>query len=238
MNRVAIYHFTDGSEKRPIVNEKQMIALREFASGYGIVEKEYLDKSIKKCEQEEKQTLMEEIINYDVLVTKDFYHIAINTGTCISLMQQFFVMGVETHSIEDGCFTFSEAPFDRKLNVAIYHAKYEDNSPSASQQKKGNCITAQTQVDVLRLFVKKKTDWNVIDVYVDEAQGQSDDKQKSLLELIENRRKYDLVLCKDFNTIHWRTAKFCKRRNGMQLDIYSIKEGYLKYEGRGFYEKK
>lgn len=238
MNKVAIYHFTDGSKKRPIVNEKKMIALREYASVYGIVEKEYLDKSIKKCEQEEKQILMEEIINYDVLVTKDFYHIAVNTGTCIGLMQQFLMLGVETHSIEDGCFTFSEAPFNKELNVAIYHAKYEDNSPSAKQYKKGNCITAQTQIEVLQLFVKKKTNWKVVDVYVDEAQRQSDDKQKSLLELIENRKKYDLVLCKDFNTIHWRTAKFCKRRNDMQLDIYSIKEGYLKYERRDFYEKK
>lgn len=238
MNKVAIYHFTDGSVKRPIVNEKQMIALRKFASDYGIVEKEYLDKSLKKCEQGEKQLLMEEMINYDVLITKDFYHIAVNTGACISLLQQFLMLGVETHSIEDGCFTFSEAPFNRELNVAIYHAKYEDNSPSARQQKKGNCITAQTQVDVLRLFVKKKTNWKVVDVYVDEAQEQSNDKQKSLLKLIENRRKYDLVLCKDFNTIHWRTAKFCKRRNDMKLGIFSIKEGYLKYERRAFYEKK
>lgn len=238
MNKVAIYHFTDKSEKRPIINEKQMIILREFASDYGIVEKEYLDKSLKKCEQEKKQVMMEEIINYDVLVIKDFYHIAVNTGACISLLQRFLMLGVETHSIEDGCFTFSEAPFDKKLNIAIYHAKYEDNTPSAQKQKKGNCITAQTQVEVLCLFIKKKTNWKVIDVYMDEAQGQSDDKQKGLLELIKNRKKYDLVLCKDFNTIHWRTAKFCKRRNEMELDIYSIKEGYLRYERRNFYEKK
>lgn len=238
MKKVAIYHFTSGSENRPIVNEKQMIALRKFASDYGTVMKEYLDKSLKKCEQEEKQMLIEEIINYDVLVTKDFYHISVNTGTCIGLMQQFLRVGVETHSIEDGCFTFTDIPFEKELKVAIYHSKYEDNAPSAQMQKKGNCITAQTQVDVLRLFVKKKTNWKIVDVYVDEAQGQSDDKQKNLLELIENREKYDLVLCKDFNTIHWRTAKFCKRRNDMQLDIYSIKEGYLKYERRNFDEKK
>ena len=45
MNKVAIYHFTDKSEKRPIVNEKQMSLLRDFASEYGTVEKEYLDKN-------------------------------------------------------------------------------------------------------------------------------------------------------------------------------------------------
>ena len=47
-----------------------------------------------------------------------------------------------------------------------------------------------------------------------------------------------MVLCKDLNTIHWRTAKFCKRRNELQLDIYSMKEGYLKYERRDSYEEK
>ncbi len=238
MKKVAIYHFTNGSEKRPLINEKQMIALRKFASGYGSIEKEYLDKSTKKCAQEEKQKLIEEIINYDVLITKDFYHISLNTGTCISLLQQFLMVGVETHSIEDGCFTFTDIPFEKELNVAIYHAKYEDIAPSVKQQKKGNCITARTQVDVLQLFVKKKTKWKVIDVYIDEAQVQSDKNQRNLLALIENREKYDLVLCKDFNTIHWRTAKFCKRRNEMQLDVYSIKEGYLKYERGDSYEKK
>lgn len=238
MKRVAIYHFTNGSEKRPIINEKQMIALREFASGHGIIAKEYLDKSTKKCTQEEKRTLIEEMINYDVLVTKDFYHISLNTGTCINLLQQFLRLGVETHTIEDGSFTFADAPFNKELKVAIYHAKYEDNSPSASMQKKGNCITVQTQADVLQLFAKKKTNWKVIDVYIDEAQIQSNENQRSLLELIENSYKYDLVLCKDFNTIHWRTAQFCKRRNEMQMDIYSIKEGYLKYERRDSYEEK
>lgn len=238
MNKIAIYHFTDGSNKRPIINEKQMTALREFASGYGIVEKEYLDKSLKKYEQKEKQMLIEEIMNYDLLVTKDFYHIAINTGACIRLMKHFLTMGVETHSMEDGSFVFSAIPIDKELNVAIYHAKYEDNTPSAQMQKKGNCITAQTQVDVLRLFAKKKTNWKVVDAYIDEAKGQSNDKQKSLMQLIKNREKYDLVLCKDFNTIHWRTAKFCRRRNELGLDIYSIKEGYLKYGRRDSYEKK
>lgn len=238
MNKVAIYHFTDKSEKRPLINEKQLIALREFASIYGILVKEYLDKSLKKCEQNEKRALIEAIADYDVLVTKDFYHIAVNTGACISLMQKFLMMGVETYSMEDGRFVFSDIPFDKELNVAIYHAKYEDNTPSAQLQKKGNCITAQTQVDVLRLFAKKKTNWNVVEAYIDEAKGQSNDKQKNLLELIKNRKKFDLVLCKDFNVIHWRTAKFCKRRNELQLDIYSIKEGYLRYERRDFYEKK
>ncbi len=237
MNKVAIYHFTDDSGKRPIINEKQMVILRRFASGYGTIMKEYLDKSLKKCEQKQKQELMEEIADYDVLVTKDFYHIAVNTGACISLMQKFLTMGIKTYSIEDGKFTFSDTPFDRELNIAIYHAKYEDNTPSAQMQKKGNSITAHTQVDVLRLFAKKKTNWKVVDAYIDEAKGQSDDKQKNLLKLIENRKKYDLVLCKDFNTIHWRTAKFCKRRNELKLDIYSMKEGYLKYERRDSYEE-
>jgi len=228
MNKVAVYHFTDKSEKRPIINEKQMILLRDFASEYGTIEKEYLDKSLKKCEQEEKKKLIQEIGEYDILVIKDFYHIAKNTGTCIELLQQFLSVGVQTYSMEDGNFTFTDVPFNKKLNVAIYHSRYVDVSPSY-KWKKGNDITVQTQLEIMKLFVKQKTRWKIADIYVDEAQGQSDSKQVNLLKLIKNSEKYDLVLCKNFNNIHWRTAKFCKQRNDMKLDIYSLREGYLKY---------
>ncbi len=229
MNKVAIYHFTDKSEKRPVVNEKQMVLLRNFAAEYGTVEKEYLDKSLKKCEQEEKKKLIQEIGEYDILVTKDFYHISKNTGTCIGLLQRLLSVGVQTHSIEDGSFVFTDVPFNKELNVAIYHSKYIDNAPSANKWKRGNEITVQTQLEIMGLFIKQKTKWKTADIYVDEAQGQSDAKQVKLLELIKNSEKYDLVLCKNFNNIHWRTAKFCKRRNDMKLDIFSLREGYLKY---------
>ena len=46
----------------------------------------------------------------------------------------------------------------------------------------------------------------------------------------ENKEKYDLLLIKDFNSLHWRTAKFCHRRNQLGLPIYSLKEGYLPYK--------
>lgn len=229
MNKVAIYHFTDKSQKRPIVNEKQMALLRSFASEYGTIEKEYIDRSLKKCEQEEKKKLIQEIGEYDILVTKDFYHISKNTGTCIGVLQRFLSVGVRTHSIEDGSFVFTDVPFNKELNVAIYHSKYIDNTPSANKWKRGNEITVQTQLEIMGLFIKQKTKWKITGIYVDEAQGQSDAKQVNLLELIKNSEKYDLVLCKNFNNIHWRTAKFCKRRNDMKLDIYSLREGYLKY---------
>lgn len=230
MNKVAIYHFTDKSVKRPIVNEKQMALLRDFAKKYGTIEREYLDKTLKKCEQKEKRKLIQEIGEFDVLVTKDFYHISKNTGTCIELLQQFLAQGVQTYSMEDGCFTFTDVPFDEKLNVVLYHSKYVDNTQSANKWKRGNEITVQTQIEIMKLFIKQKTQWKIADIYVDEAKGQSDDKQVNLLEMIRNSKKYDLVLCKNFNNIHWRTAKFCKRRNDMKLDIFSLREGYLKYQ--------
>ena len=74
---------------------------------------------------------------------------------------------------------------------------------------------------------------------VDEANSQSDSVQTEIFKVIENAKqgKYDLLLIKDFNTFHWRTAKFCHRRNELQLPIYSLKEGYLLYEKESdFYE--
>lgn len=230
MSKVAIYHFTNSDDKRPKVNEKQMQTLREYAKNYGTIVNEYLDKSLKKCEQIQKLKLIDEVGTYDVLVTKDFYHISKNTGACIEFLQQFLSVGIETHSIEDGHFVFSDVPYTKNLNVAIYISKYVDDSPSAScKQKRGNSLTVETQIEIMKLFVENKTNWKITDIYVDAADGQSDDKQVQLLELIQNRNKYNLVLCKDFNSIHWRTAKFCNRRNDLKLDIYSLKEGYLKY---------
>lgn len=231
MDKVAIYHFTDKSEKRPIVNEKQMNILRKFANRFGNIEKEYLDMSLRKCDQVEKEKMINEIGNYNTLVTKDFYHISKNTGTCISLLKEFLEKGVETHSMEDGCFIFEEIPFHEPLKVVLYHSKYveEENNPNNKKIKRGNSVTVETQLNILKLFISSKTNWTIVDEYIDVSEGQTDDKQIELMQLIKNSEKYDLLVCKDFNTVHWRTSKFCKRRHDMQLGIFSLKEGYLRY---------
>lgn len=232
LKKVCIYHFTNAENlRRPIVNEKQMAVLNEFASQYGDIKQVYLDGTLKQCNQDKKKQMIKEIANYDILVMKDFYHLARNTGACFGLLQAFSLQGVKTITMEDGSFSFQfqDAPFDKKLKICVYHSKYKEDGDR----------TIETQINIFKTFVSHKTNWKIVDVFVDEANSQSDSVQTEIFKVIENAKqgKYDLLLIKDFNTFHWRTAKFCHRRNELQLPMYSLKEGYLLYEKESdFYE--
>ena len=87
--KVCIYHFTDRSENRPIVYQKQVNRLVEFGKKYGEVKGIFVDKSLRLSEQINKKQLFTNIGSYDVLVTKDFYHINVHTGACISNLKEF-----------------------------------------------------------------------------------------------------------------------------------------------------
>lgn len=214
-----IYHFTDKSEKRPIVYQKQLNELRKFAAEYGKVTHEYVDKSLRQCEHTEKQQMIANIDDYDFLVTKDFYHLCRNTMACIDLMKGIGDKGIQIHSIENGSFHLGNAPFDVPLKVGVYHSKFRES----------NERQIETQMDIFDLYIKDKTKWQVVDKYVDEAKEQTDDAQVELRRLIENSSRYDLIIVKDFGTFHWRTAKFFSRREELKLPIFSLKEGYLDY---------
>ena len=221
-NVAAIYHFTDGSEKRPIVNQKQLNILEQFAISQGFsVSEIYCDYSLLKCEQTEFDRLMSETDKYDVLVTKDFYHISKNTMKCMSVMKELRDKGIQVHSIENGNFSWEEAPFDKPLRVATYCCRF--GTPKEFEQ------ILPVNNDILKLFTKKKTQWTVFDQYFDYSKHQNDGEQKQLMELIKNKDKYDLLLVHNLNDVHWRTANFCKVREQLSLDIYSLQEGFLKY---------
>ena len=118
--KVCIYHFTNAENlRRPIVNEKQMAILNDFASQYGDIKQVYLDGTLKQCNQDKKKQMIKEIANYDILIMKDFYHLSRNTGVCIELLQEFSLQGVKTITMEDGSFSFQfqDTPFDKKFKV-------------------------------------------------------------------------------------------------------------------------
>ena len=221
-NVAAIYHFTDGSEKRPIVNQKQLNMLEQFAISQGFsVGEIYCDKSLLKCEQSEFDRFMADIDKYDVLVTKDFYHISKNTMKCMSVMKNLRDKGIQIHSIENGSFSWEEAPFNKPLRVATYCCRF--GTPNEMKQ------IIPVHNDILKLFADKKTQWTVIDQYFDESERQNDGDQIQLMELIKNKDNDDLLLVHNLNDVHWRTANFCKVREQLHLDIYSLQEGFLKY---------
>lgn len=220
--KAAIYHFTDESKQRPKIYRNQLKALEDYADSVGFeVADVYCDMSLKRFERSEFDRFLANSEQYDALITKDFYHISKNTGKCLSIMQQLRDNGLQIFSIENGIFTWEEAPFDRALRVATYTCQ----SGTANEMKE----VIPVRNDILTLFTEKKTHWTVTDQYYDKSLRQRDGEQINMINLIKNRDKYDLLLVHNLNDVHWRTANFCKIREQLQLDIYSLQEGFLKY---------
>lgn len=220
--KAAIYHFTDGSDKRPIVNEKQLNRLTDFATSLGYTEVEiFCDKSLLKSEHPEFDRLMSSAENFGALITKDFYHISKNTMQCMRVMQELRNKGIPIYTMENGSFCWEDAPFDKPLRVATYCCRFG----TANEMKE----IIPVHNDILSLFTAKKTNWIVVDQYFDESEHQNDGEQIELMKFLHNKDKYDLLLVHNLNDVHWRTANFCKIREQHQLDIYSLQEGFLKY---------
>lgn len=226
MSKAAIYHFTNRSEKRPIVFKKQLAILEEFASSKGFTDVDiYFDYSLRKCEHPQFDRLRDSCINYDALFTKDFYHLSKNTMQCLKIMKEFLEKNVPIYTLENGIFHFEREPFGEPLRVATYTCSFGD----PIDFKK----IVLVQNDTLKLFATKKTAWEVVDQFSDRSKTQNDGEQKNLKKLIENKENFDLLLVLNLNDIHWRTAKFCKIREQLQLDIYSLQDGFLKYRKDG-----
>jgi DNA invertase Pin-like site-specific DNA recombinase len=223
--KAAIYHFTNESKQRPRIYQKQLNILKYFAESLGFevsATDVYCDMSLKRCERTEFDRFLENCEQYDALITKDFYHISKNTMQAMSLMKELRDKGVQIYTIENGHFSWDEAPFEKPLRVATYCCRF------GTKMEMHEIIPVQN--DILRLFSKKKTNWTVIDQYFDESFHQNDGEQPDLMKLLANKDKYDLLLVHNLNDVHWRTANFCKIREHLQLDIYSLQEGYLHFQ--------
>ena len=220
--KAAIYHFTDGSEKRPIVYETQIKTLGEFAESRGFdVVAVFCDKSLRRCDRHEFDRLTENCEQYDVLIVKDFYHLSKNTKKCMEIMKGFREKGISIYSVENGIFIFEEEPFDKPLKVVTYNSRFGEADP----QKQ--IVTIQN--DTMKLFTKLKTNWSVKDQFFDEGLIQNDGAQINLHRIIEQKEDYDLLLVPNLTDVHWRTSNFCKIREALQMDIYSLQDGFLKY---------
>ena len=89
VKKAAIYHFTAGSEKRPIVYQKQLHILEEFAKSLGYTVAEiFCDMSLVRSDHTEFDRFLSCADQFDALITKDFYHIAKNTMQCMRTMQE------------------------------------------------------------------------------------------------------------------------------------------------------
>ena len=217
IKRAAIYHFTDESKKRPSIYKKVLTELQEYAENCKFeVLCTYCDLSLKKAEHKEFEKFYKEKENYEVLIAKDFYHLNKNTGACFDLLQQLSKANIETITIEDGSFIFIDTPYEERLNVAIYYNELVSSDRSSN-----------LQIRIFKMFVECKTNWCIVDTFIEDKQENYG--QKELEKLIKNKNRYDMVITRTMNHINSRTSRFCKIRNELECDIFSFREGYVKY---------
>lgn len=220
--KAAIYHFTNESSHRPKIYRDQLKALEEYAVSVGLgVADVFCDMSLKRYERTEFDRFLSCCGQYDALVTKDFYHIAKNTGKCLGVMKQLWEKGLQIYTIDNGVFIWEDAPLDKPLRVATYTSHF--GTPNEMKE------VIPVKNEIFTLFSDKKTAWTVKDQYYDESLHQKDGEQIQLQELLEHKDRYDLLLVHNLNDVHWRTANFCKIREQLHMDIYSLQEGFLKY---------
>ncbi|WP_302668999.1 recombinase family protein [Eubacterium sp. AF15-50] len=217
----AIYHFTTSTIDSC---KAQIDLLKDFCISKGFTVAEiFCDTSLKRCERSEFDRFLSCCQQFDVLILKDFYHICKNTMKCISILKDLKKHNVSVITLENGCINLESLIVDRPLKVATYCSHYGLRNDNKS--------VVSLQTDVLNLFTERETNWSVIDTYYDESKIKNDSYQPQLAELIKNKDKYDIVLVHNLNDISWRTAHFCKLREQLKLDIYSLQDGLLKYSG-------
>lgn len=223
--KAAIYHFTDKSTKRPKIYLDQLEALKKYAASIGLMDVDiFCDMSLRRFERAEFDRFLSIAGHYDALVTKDFYHIAKNTGKCMQILQDLKDQNVQVYTVENGAFSWDNPPFMEPLRVATYTCHY------GTKDEIKNVVSVRN--DICRIFIDHKTSWNLMDQFFDESLKQRDGEQIQMTKLINNKNMYDLLLVHNLNDVHWRTANFCRIREKLGLDIYSLQEGFLKFEKR------
>lgn len=221
-NRAAVYHFTDKSEKRPVVYQKDIDQLKTFASSLGYGEPDvYIDFTLRRCDQREHERLLSNAEQYKAVIAKDFYHLSKNTVPCLNMMSDLNNRGVQVITMLDGTFSFCPAPVRVRRSVALYYCGLEITRP------------VELQMEIMRAYVRNETDWDITGEYIDAKGNRSVKDQTDILRLINERDSYDLILARSFNDINWLVSKFCKYRNETRCDIYSLHEDVLLPYGKG-----
>lgn len=214
--KTAVYHFTDGSMSRQKIVEKDIDSLYEEVSRHDTwtLQGLYLDRTLVKGKQIKYKEVTEKSYTYNVLLTKDFYHIETKTTTFWENVIDLMNRKVKIHTLLDGNLDFFNDPvwLSKKLKVAIY---YRGSKTSGNNE---------LRVKVLKTFAELKTNWNVENVYIDYMTKYSD-KQPELIQLTLDADQYDLILVDRFGMIHYRTSMFMKMKHCLKIPVYSIKEG-------------
>ncbi len=222
LKQAAIYHFSAGMNLHPGVTNNKIHTLRNYALNCGYdVTQIYRDYSRLRIEQDNLQLFLAECSKYDALFVQDLNHLSRTTTKSMSIVTKLVNMGLRVYTLNNGSFGATDDLLQTPLNVATYY--------NCSITKGNPEPVININNEIFQLFASKKTNWKIIDQYADASERQSAGEQPNLINLINNKQKYNLLLVHNLNDVHERTSTFLHIREKLATDIYSIADGLLPY---------
>lgn len=215
--KVAIYLVTNKSDQRPIIYERELDKVYEFASQQKCwdVPYVYLDKTLKKSEHSAYERFKEQVNKFDILLLLDFYQLEDKLGTFLKEVLELNKQGIQVISMRQGAI--------RILPEEIIHQKrkvvaYDNGTPEMEKDLKKA---------ILQAFVNHRTQWQLETIYMEEMH--TEDWEEIGERLVEDSEKW-ILLVRKFNCLHPRTIVFFRMIKAIGIPIYSLEEGGICFE--------
>ena len=226
--RDCIYHASNAKD-RIIICKKQIYELEAFAKTHGKqIVHIFIDNTLSQGRKVEYKNYIQSAGIYDSVTVKNLYFINKWTAKAISDVSYIAATGSNVISFDTGEISVKKADcgfFEEYKKVLIYHSKVQ----------KSDELRMETVVDILKLYIKENTNWEIIDIVTDEADKKSVESQPNLWEL--DVSEYDLIVVQSCSKIDLTSIRFERWCRTHAVDIFSMTEGIVRWNGVGYHEQ-
>lgn len=220
MYATAVYHFANHPYKRPRVVLNDVDALYQHASQFA---KNWEVALYLEFETTGKKSLgyIKNNLKINTLVVKSLFHINRKIHPVIDMAQKHSHLQIA--SLEEGILQLCSSPdnplLQQPLRVLIYNRYLSAHEEDYSS----------LQMDIYKAFVRLKTNWTFVGVYIDETFGK---RQGNWLPLTQFSEDYDVVLVESFYKFDINIHSLKKIMQQINKPIYSMKEGEIQFYER------
>lgn len=217
---VAIYLITNKSDQRPIIYERELDKIYEFASQQKCwdVPYVYLDKSLKKSEHSAYERFKEHVKKFDVLLLLDFYQLEDKLGSFLKEVIELNAQGIQVMSLRQGTIKFlpEEIKYQKKKVVAY------DNGALGMEKK--------LREEIIQAFIDYRTKWKNEGFYIEETYTEKVGHLEAIGEKVAKGKEDFILLVRKFSHLHPRTIIFFRMMKVLGIPIYSLEEGGIYLE--------
>lgn len=220
--KAAIYHFSYGKPGNPYIRKDNELLLK-FARTIGYVDVDtYYDYRTTRDEHTELDRLLSQIDEYDALFVMNYYNLNRNTLMALGIIKRLSDKGIKVYSVNESTYVFEDtADFNHPLNAVTYYCHW-----GAHPDEESTLIRNET----LKMFVEKKTFWNLVGQFSDEMSRGHVGWQEQFENLMNEKDRFDIILVPSFRSLNWQTSYFCRFKEKLQKDIYALQGGLLRKE--------